>query len=613
MSCIASTKKGGSSLVTLLGVLAFLGIASAAYISSATTSIRAAKRQSYTIQTFHLCEAGLQEGLRGFWNPFKQNQNFTDIDSRCSNASVSAPAASINDTVPGVGRFSVGVIGYKVVDSYTRQLLFRCVGYIDKNSNGQLDAGEPRRIIDVNATFELSRSQVFDYAYFVNNYGWMDGFGPTQLIVNGDMRANGDFSFTNGAPTVNGSIYAAYNEKLVPPAQGLVTGQVLKWTDSTYNSNESTQQRWRQGYNSGTHGLQNSSTYAQWSPFIFDSDANIYSNQINGAVMGDANGTRAWWDTSTSTPISTQMLDPTPTHEVIMPDLSNLSYYQNLSSSYVDTKATYQDGTANPNYGQGAWLKVWNNSTNAYQTLTTNGQLTGSAGIVGTSTHPILLHGPVTFTQDVVIKGNVSGQGTIYTGRNVHIVGPILYTNAPDFRGSSMQAIDNANEKKDALGLAARGSIIMGDVSQFTQSYPLQYMTPPFTHARYDDSGNLIPAFNATQTDSTGFMKYQSVTGNSYIHSLAEPVSEMDAILYTNFVGGGDIGTGGHGVILNGSIISKDEAMVVFSLPMYMNYDHRIKERNLNNKPLIDLMLPRSPVLLRSTWQDQGFSMGYSG
>jgi hypothetical protein len=100
------------------------------------------------------------------------------------------------------------------------------------------------------------------------------------------------------------------------------------------------------------------------------------------------------------------------------------------------------------------------------------------------------------------------------------------------------------------------------------------------------------------------------VLGDAYIHSVASPVNQIDAILYTNFVGGGDIGTGGVGLNFNGTIISKDEAMVVWSLPMYMNYDGRIKERALTNTSLIDLQLPRSPAVLQSTWQDRGFSLG---
>jgi hypothetical protein len=605
-------KQAGGALLAVLGTLTILTVVGTAFINAATGAMRSTTRSTYTVQSFHLCEAGIQEVLLSLWQPFKETQTFTDMDGRCAGAATSNPAASVNDSIPGVGMFSVGVISYTNVDSYTRQVIVRCVGWIDKNGNGVLDKSEPRRIVDVNATFKLTRSQVFDYTYFVNNYGWMDGFGPNDLVVNGDMRANGNFAFTNGSPTVNGSVYASNNDKLIPAAAGLISGTPVKWDDNTYNTQAGSQSRWRQGYSVGVHGAKTSSTYTQWAPFIFDSVGSVLNQQLDGSTLSDSGGSKAWTNDGTTTPTST-LLDSSSTQEVIMPDLSNITYYQTQSQTYSDTKATYGDGTANPFYNQGAYLNVWNPALNgghgAYQTVTTKGVITGSASAVGTQAHPIQIHGPVTVTQDFVVKGYVSGQGTVYTGRNIHVVGSIFYSNAPDFRGGNMQSIDNSNEKKDALGLAARASIIMGDTAGFSNPYPLYYMQPPFTHDRYDDNGNLVPAYNATQTDSTGFMKYQSVMGDTYIHSLAEPINQIDAIMYTNFVGGGDIGTGGAGITLNGTIISKDEAMVTWSLPMRENYDNRIKERTLNNKPLIDLQLPRSPVMLTSTWQDQGFSM----
>ncbi len=50
-------------------------------------------------------------------------------------------------------------------------------------------------MLDQTIDLALSRSAVSDYAYFVNNYGWMYGFDNEQLVVNGDMRSNGDFEF----------------------------------------------------------------------------------------------------------------------------------------------------------------------------------------------------------------------------------------------------------------------------------------------------------------------------------------------------------------------------------------------------------------------------------
>jgi len=48
-------------------------------------------------------------------------------------------------------------------------------------------------------------SKVFDYAYFLNNWGWFYG---SSITANGDVRSNGRFDFRYG-PTVEGEIYAA--------------------------------------------------------------------------------------------------------------------------------------------------------------------------------------------------------------------------------------------------------------------------------------------------------------------------------------------------------------------------------------------------------------------
>ena len=147
----------------------------------------------------------------------------------------------------------------------------------------------------------------------------------------------------------------------------------------------------------------------------------------------------------------------------------------------------------------------------------------------------------------------------------------------------------------------------MGNPVTFSNPYPLYYMQPPFTKGRYDEQGNYIPPFNAMEIDSTGRRRYQSVLPDSWINSAAEGVNQIDAVIYTNFCGGGNVGTAGGGMTVNGTLIARDEAIVTWSLPIRMNYDTRIRERGPDRNPLIDLNLPRSPTMLRSTWQDRGF------
>ncbi len=606
-------RQKGSALVTTFMVMALLALGAVVYVDYATQTMRESRRSTEDVRTTNLCEAGVQAMLRVIWREFKQDQHFEDLDPVFSGASAAVPKGSRADQLgPVNGRWVSGVIGWVQQDAYTRLVTIRSVGFIDHDNDGVLDEGEPRKTIDVACVFSLLRSRVFDYTYFVNNYGWMYGFNENTLIVNGDMRANGNFDFTGGTPVVNGTVVAAENNKLDPSAAGIINSQPVKWDNNTYSANQSgtagMPSRWRQVYASGRHGALASTEFEKWRDLVFNSNATIQNGRPFGATLESSTGVRAWSKTSGNATASQTLLDQTQTQELVMPDLSNISRYQTISQNYLDSKATYGDGTANPNYGQGAKLEVWNSSLNRYERLDTNGVVNGSAILVGTDARPIRITGPVTVLQDVVIKGTVQGQGTLYTGRNVHVVGSIKYKNPPNFQGTNPQAVENAAEKADLLALAARGSVLMGNPASYSDPYPLYYMKPPFTKGRYDDNGNYIPPFNGMEFDGTGRRRYQSVISDSTMNSLAEGVNQIDAIMYTNNVGGGLIGQGGQGVTINGTLISKDEAMIVHSLPLRLNYDNRIKERSATSKPLIDIELPRSPGLLRSTWQEWGYS-----
>lgn len=634
------TKQRGASLVVSFMVLSLLAVAATAYIDSSTATIRHAKRVVAEAQTGNLAESGVQEVLRALWRPFKQSQNFNSLDDSLTGATSANPKSPMQGAVPGIGTYAAGVVDYRTdpTNQFVRFITVRSVGWTDLDNDGVMDNNEPNRSVDVTARFELARSEIFDYTYFINNYGWMDGFNESQLVVNGDMRANGNFDFRNGSPTVNGSVFAAVNDKLNPRAVGLINSAPVKMTQSAYSSWTPTRparlsgesdaafnarvaeytnmimSRRRPSYSSATHGADGSTAYDTNRDFVFRSDGGMVNGKVAGAVVGDAQGVRAWTRTRASNAAALTMLDTNSTREIVMPDLSDLSEYQELSRTYRNPKANFQDGTANPNFGQGAFLEVWNSTTNSYQRLDTQGQINGSVVLVGTQERPIRIHGPVTVSQDVVIKGFVEGQGTLYSGRNTHIVGSIRYKNGPDFRSGSIAGNDSVNEKRDFLGLAARGSVMMGNPTTFSNPFPLAYMTPVNppskmmgTYGRFDENGTWIPPFDAMQIDSTGRRRFQSVIPDTTMNAIAEGVNQIDAVMYSNFVGGGNVGTSGAGMVMNGTIIARDEAIVTWSLPIIMNYDNRIREREISNSPLIDLELPRSPVLLRSTWQDRGF------
>ena len=165
--------------------MALLSVAGMTYMSSASNAVQMSKRKALDVQMTQLCDAGVQTLVRTYWRDFRDTQAFDDMTTAFTGASVANPKAVTSGTLPGVGAFSVAVIGFATPasDSYSRTVTVRSVGYIDRNSNGVLDTNEPAKIVDVKVTFQLQRSPVFDYVYFVNNFGWMSGFGPTDLVM----------------------------------------------------------------------------------------------------------------------------------------------------------------------------------------------------------------------------------------------------------------------------------------------------------------------------------------------------------------------------------------------------------------------------------------------
>ena len=604
-------KRGSAYLITMM-VASLVSIAALSYVDSSTKELRDSRRRAQESEMSHLCDAGAQHCLLGFWKSFKTNQTFANLDTTCAGANATNPKGTVAGSITGVGQYTSAIIScvQPGTDTYTRQVTIRSLGWIDANGNGVLDTSEAVKVVDVKVQFQLKRSEVFDFVKFTNNYGYATGFTPASLIINGDIKSNGNHTMLSGTFTNNGSLTATPNNKLASDTEGVISGIPVKWSSATYTGAQSggsldNEARWRQAYDPAKHGARNSLMYQQWKDIIFDSDASVVAGEIDGAVLKHRSGSQAWTLESLKEEVVTKQLDSMSSQETVMPDLNDISTYQALSAAYVDDKPTFGDGTANPLYGQGAYVDVWDSSTSKYKRLTTTGTISGSAVLVGSAAHPIKIHGPVTISQDAIIKGDISGQGTIYTGRNVHVVGSLRYTNKPDFRGSTPSVIDNQNEKADVLGLAARGSVIFGNPKDFG-STTLKYMTPPFTKSRLDEYGTTIPAFDALTADYTGTLKYKSVLGDAALDAIAEDVNQVDAIVYTNNLSGGELGKGGKGVIFNGCVICKDSAHSHFSGPSYRNYDPRIKERSSTQKPLIDIKLPRSPVLVYGTWQSKG-------
>lgn len=420
--------------------------------------------------------------------------------------------------------------------------------------------GTVKEIVANTISYEMGPSPVFNYAYFINNFGWLWGGGIT---VNGDVRSNGNFSF-NGNPLVNGDIYAALNAQLGAP--GTIEGNSRNLDIEHYLNQMPDRAR--------------------------PTNPTDPDNPTETIYVGGYNGTSQLY----------------PTQDVLgMPYLGNLDSYKNL--------AQLKNGTIS----QGGGVIVDNvYSGNGPDNIAGTSD-DGCLVLIGTEDNPINITGPVVVDKDVVIKGVVEGQGTIYAGRNIHVVGDIVYQDGPSWikPDSNPQDTANANKQKDFIGLACKGNIIVGDYTRNDWVTTVRtYLKPPFTQAYnvdatdvslgYDSDNNAANGyrFNGDYTAYDGGGKdngsggsasrrfYESSLSDTYIHSIAvssSQIRQIDAITYNNHAWAGKVGN----FNINGSIVCRDEA-IIYSGNITINYDMRAYG---NGAEYINLYLPRDLIL----------------
>ena len=328
--------------------------------------------------------------------------------------------------------------------------------------------------------FAQQRSKVFNNAYFVNNYGWFQGSGCT---ANGDVRANGDM-YLDSSCKVNGKVYAARNEEL--GVNGDITNYGKMDTYSTYKST--------------TYGTSNAARP-------------LYSDPNTGGT--NAGG----YEAPSTTPTTAMLKARINANEELSVEMP---YIGDLSSTASDYRQWASElHAADPNMstikqGGSTIASVY------YDGVGPSGDASladkGALVLVGTQSNPIVVNGPVIVESDVIIKGYVTGQGTIYSGRNIHIVGNIQYKNPPSWSNKSTQSANNSS--KDMLGLMAKGNIVLGDCTQdsWLSSIKTYLSTQPY-----------VQQYACDTTDAN--IGYPSTFGGSY--ATVEKVSTSDSAAAT--------------------------------------------------------------------------------
>ena len=357
-------------------------------------------------------------------------------------------------------------------------------------------------ILEETIRFAQQRSQVFNNAYFVNNFGWFEGGSTT--FVNGDIRSNGDMLLDNNV-IVNGHIYAARNDNLgTSGVLGLIYGAGSNTIGNMHDLSK---------YKSAStnYGTSNRARPLETDPMV---EGRFNKGGYAAPVSANDQAKSA-------------RLHPNQEFSVEMPYIGDIS---SNTSEYREWAQELHD--ADPNMatikqGGQTLVSVYYDHVgpSGLHTVTNNGQVVmapdyGAIVLEGTSSNPIEINGPVIIPSDVIIKGYVKGQGTIYSGRNIHIVGDIKYKNPPSWAGKSTSGSDNKN--KDLLGLMAKGNIVLGNCADSSWSSGISTAMSSQTY---------VPSYDCDTSDAAiGYPKrFNQGSGSSALNYLSvEKVGASD-------------------------------------------------------------------------------------
>lgn len=425
-------------------------------------------------------------------------------------------------TVPGAAS---AVDGYDTSDASKRVITFQSRAWRDANGNGAFDSGEQSRMVTARVAFQYG-SLSFPYGVLTQNVECI--FCHAKIV--GDVVSLEEMTVRRSDEaysTVLGKVYTMGTTNLDQADKRVVK----TYTDQ--DGNQSTVE------DAGEEDLDITTNYADPDRFPVD-----------------ANGNPSF------------------------PKIENLDYYKGLAATY--------DSGAGSSLSGGSIKVVPTGSSFSGGAVTVGSVSESYAGnmiLTGTPGNCIQLNGPMVVDGDLIIRGCVQGEGSLYVGGNVYVPDSVTYNNA-------------ANDK---LAFAAGGNIVIGDyrdTSSFGFSSPLnvggggfikqeewEFNTQvranyPAGERRYyaAENGKVYTSGTNVITPAAGdvVVKYtpgatagggaQWISTTDYLNNFvdqANGVTQVDALAYTANAIFGFNKTGDRKMTINGALVSADIGLLI--------------------------------------------------
>lgn len=561
-----------------------------------------ANKDYHNKQAFWLAEAGIGRGIKYFDERFQASplsHAFVYVDT-VALGTYNAPIQfqpNVNDNLLGSGSYRVWVVSIT-------QPLDNPIFEREVTMNSRSTVGTITKEISVCFLLECAEAvDVFDYTYFINNWGWW--YGDT-IIGNGNLCANGQFDFGDYAPYANGN--PTYERVVGNDLQNYINdGGVFAGRDIVNDQNV----RGMGGNAANQYENQSVNTM----PIL--SNLGLYE-QLARDFNDGAGSTLSVWDGG------------------------NYVIYNGIFGDDPDGVDDIA-GTADDETGH-----MFLEGTTGYPILISG---------------PFVARGAVIVKGRVQGQGTIYSGDNIYIPDNLTYQNPP--TARPVFNGDAAQWEQDVetwrqvNAGADALGLFARENVVMSDFTNSTwRSYVSSWLNNSLNASREDlgqdnlpntgdegeyntifeidtyEEGSFIPAgknvgdpISGTGEDIDGDGVYDpticladfdlpvalSLTAASggwagnkppgitnYTTISTTYITQIDGILYTNHALAGLIGNWGTGVTFNGAMVSRVES-IIYRQSLVANHD----ERFLEGGGSVNFPLPRTkqPVRILS-WRE---------
>ncbi|MFQ5510013.1 MAG: hypothetical protein ACE5FN_11875 [Leptospirillia bacterium] len=525
-----TSNEGGFVLVLTLLTISLLSTMGLAALYQSNSEMAVVGNDRTGNELLMAADSGVEFGKNVVWagSGFGTNStvSFTGLDAYFSAQTLPVTLGPMNlsgntfysATIPStvtIPGSTTPVSGYDQSDASKRIVTFQSRAWHDDNGNGAFDTGEPSRVVSARVAFEYG-SLSFPFGVLTQNTECI--FCHAKII--GDVVSLTSMTAKSSAfSIVDGNVYTMGTTNLGDPGVRVVAAYTDQ--DGNYATVE----------DAGETALNITTNYSDPERFPVD-----------------ANGNPSF------------------------PKIENLDYYKGLAATYK--------GGAGSSISGATITGVPNGSTYASgkATLTSVDQsYAGNLILEGTPGNCIRLNGPIVVEGDLVIKGCVEGEGSLYAGGTVYIPASVTYS----------------NPSSDRLAFAAGGNIVVGDYREgpatgggkFVEKQVKQFNEDmktalPAGERRYYESadGNVYDKKGNVITPAAGDTVVQytptdnAAGGNPWITTseystdfldTVTGVNQLDALAYTANGIFGINKAGSKKMTINGALVSADIGLLI--------------------------------------------------